>query len=698
MTIIKILQPLVPKNHANKNKISSRHLQVKSGQHMRNGIIVVIFARLPTFAFALMQQRYTSYSCFLKSWPHKVVRQASIVTNKAVIDKSFVEDRVCKDLQERCELREGSTALLCVSGGADSVAMLHILANLNIRLNMKINLEIIHFNHKLREESDEEEEFVNSIARRYSLPIHIRHLPQEKRHKVGLQSTARIWRRTECLQLRQQYLLRNRNKSSSSSDVTTDVITDVTTDDDYFICTAHHADDQLETSILKLLRGTHLSRLYPMLPRNGPFVKPLLSISKVELLHYLTQHNYEWREDKSNTQRTYKRNKIRLDVIPCLETVSGGNTALKRRFDELSEQSQHLREWIAKESSEFLSHHNNDNNNNNNNNNTTMMSTSPPSVSPSVSVSIPFPLIRTGLKFNQLPELVKSDLVHTFVYNSTGMALSYQRVVQIVALVAKGSGSVGIQSVSLSDMWEISSDGTLLVMRTRGIRRNEKNAVVFGDGERRERGRGKVNDTEIDTDIDADIDTVVSRWVMNNNYNDNGINSVSDGNGDAIGSEGERNHREQRGLYMEHSPELAVNVKLYFQDDSTTLPAAISNDTRKTSDIVLYNIPYNSTLKIRCRKDGDKFLPQGRNMDYFRSQQLSPLEREFCSLIAMENKLLAVATDVTPAHSKPLPSNNKCLVAVINMERKISPNSINIKAFDEPEYISHEESDLEEDE
>jgi tRNA(Ile)-lysidine synthase len=128
------------------------------------------------------------------------------------------------------------------------------------------------------------------------------------------------------------------------------------------IATAHHADDQLETFLHKLLRGVSLSHLRPvsippsiypppplpspplpfpslqgqMLPMSENYIRPLLQIHKHELVDYLQSQNLTWMEDASNLSKDYTRNKIRLDVIPTLSEIAGGNKALHRSFPSLS--------------------------------------------------------------------------------------------------------------------------------------------------------------------------------------------------------------------------------------------------------------------------------------------------------------------------------------------------------------------------
>lgn len=79
-----------------------------------------------------------------------------------------------------------------------------------------------------------------------------------------------------------------------------------------------------------------------MKPLNGAFLKPMLSLRKADILQYLTEHKYEWREDESNQERDYTRNKVRLDLIPIMNELAGGSEVLQRRLLALSEQSKQV--------------------------------------------------------------------------------------------------------------------------------------------------------------------------------------------------------------------------------------------------------------------------------------------------------------------------------------------------------------------
>jgi len=230
-----------------------------------------------------------------------------------------------------CLVKHGTYVLVSVSGGVDSMALLHILSSLSSSLSL--SLEVVNFNHKLRKESDDEAVFVESVAKQYGLRYHqrytiinitiiisntiiniIRVMPSDILSIIStkrLQQEARDWRRKECLEILKSSL------SSSSSSTTTSTSTTIV---EGVIATAHHADDQIETFMMKFLRGVHISNLYPMLPRSDcdHFIKPFLNVNKSIIINYMKANSYQWYEDQSNESKKYKRNEVRLDLIPLL--------------------------------------------------------------------------------------------------------------------------------------------------------------------------------------------------------------------------------------------------------------------------------------------------------------------------------------------------------------------------------------------
>ncbi len=184
---------------------------------------------------------------------------------------------------------------MAVSGGADSVALLRLL------LDAGADVVVLHCNFHLRgEESDRDEHFVTDLCKRLGLELHVKHFDTQavahERH-VSLEMAARDLRYEWFEQMRIQLECRQ-------------------------IAVAHHQDDQAETVLLNLVRGTGLRGLVGMRARNGHIVRPLLNFSKRELLDYLKGIGQDYVVDSTNAERDALRNRIRLDVIPLLKDIN----------------------------------------------------------------------------------------------------------------------------------------------------------------------------------------------------------------------------------------------------------------------------------------------------------------------------------------------------------------------------------------
>lgn len=222
--------------------------------------------------------------------------------------------------------REG--LILCaVSGGADSMYLLCRL------MEMGYPVAAAHYNHGLRgAEADRDEAFVRRFcAARDVLFVSERAKEGEYApyRDQGIEAAARI--------LRYRFLER-------SADALGAVV----------IATAHTADDNAETLLLRLARGTGLKGLGGIPPRRGRIVRPMLNVSKYEAMEYLRQREIPWVEDSSNATDAYARNRVRRDAVPALETVNpaflraAGQTAALAREDE---------RYLAAQASAFLAKH-----------------------------------------------------------------------------------------------------------------------------------------------------------------------------------------------------------------------------------------------------------------------------------------------------------------------------------------------------
>jgi tRNA(Ile)-lysidine synthase len=195
--------------------------------------------------------------------------------------------------QELCS--EGDRVLLAVSGGVDSVVMAHLFNRAGY------DCAIAHCNFQLRgEESDAEEVFVRSLAASLEMPVYVRRFDVEEtcREKgISIQMAARELR----------YAWFGELIREQGFDV---------------VATAHNLNDSVETFLLNLSRGTGIKGLTGIPPRNNHVIRPLLFASRPGIARYASAHHIAFREDSSNIQTKYSRNKIRHDVIPVMEMIN----------------------------------------------------------------------------------------------------------------------------------------------------------------------------------------------------------------------------------------------------------------------------------------------------------------------------------------------------------------------------------------
>ena len=185
--------------------------------------------------------------------------------------------------------------LVALSGGADSVALLLVLKRLGY------NVEAAHCNFHLRgEESDRDEDFCKDLCRELDIKLHLAHFDTQANaslHGISIEMAAR--------NLRYNYfeaLLKDIDASA--------------------VCVAHHKDDSAETLLLNLIRGTGIEGLTGIKSKNNRIVRPFLCVRRNEIINYLEQQNQSFVTDSSNLVNDVQRNKIRLDVMPLLQTIN----------------------------------------------------------------------------------------------------------------------------------------------------------------------------------------------------------------------------------------------------------------------------------------------------------------------------------------------------------------------------------------
>ena len=203
-------------------------------------------------------------------------------------------------------IHSGDTVVCAVSGGADSVALLFAMYLLKEKLD--IRLEAAHFNHNLRgEESNRDAEFVKTICGRYDIPLHMG-CANVVAGKKGLEAAAR--------DARYGFFETIQGK----------------------IATAHTADDNAETVLMHLIRGTGLKGLGGISPVRGKLIRPMLQVTRQEVMAFLEEYHLPFVEDSSNQTDAFLRNRLRHHVMPLLKQEN------PRLAENLSAMAQRLRQ------------------------------------------------------------------------------------------------------------------------------------------------------------------------------------------------------------------------------------------------------------------------------------------------------------------------------------------------------------------
>lgn len=231
-------------------------------------------------------------------------------------------------IQSENIFNNGNKLLLAISGGVDSIVLLHLL------IEAKYKVAVAHVNFNLRgDESTVDLQFVEQLAQQYEVAFYTSQFDTEtyaKENQISIQMAAR--------DLRYNWFEEIRVKHTFD-----------------FIATAHHQDDNLETILLNLTKGTGLKGLRGILPKNGKLVRPLLPFTKKQIVDYANDHQLNWQEDASNQSNKYERNKIRLEVIPTLKTINPKllhnlhkNTTQLKAVEQIYEDGlrYHLKKWI----------------------------------------------------------------------------------------------------------------------------------------------------------------------------------------------------------------------------------------------------------------------------------------------------------------------------------------------------------------
>ncbi len=214
-----------------------------------------------------------------------------------------MQSKITAYIKDHQLIPKGSKLVVALSGGPDSVFLLHLLANM--RESHAITLIAAHLDHQWRANSHEDVLFCKNLAEQLRIPFvssTIQELQQDFKHNGSQEAVGRAARR--------YFLEKVAHKENADA-----------------IAVAHHLQDQEETFFIRLIRGSSLTGLTGMLPRDGNYIRPLLETNKADMVDYLEKHKISYLTDPTNTSMDYLRNRIRAKVLPALQECD-------QRFDQ----------------------------------------------------------------------------------------------------------------------------------------------------------------------------------------------------------------------------------------------------------------------------------------------------------------------------------------------------------------------------
>ncbi len=216
--------------------------------------------------------------------------------------------------------------ILACSTWPDSMYLLYKI----LETDFKKDLVVCYFNHKLRKESDLEENFIKDIWKKYNFIVEISWADIKKIQKeIPSKSIEEIAREKRYEFFQKIMKIYNWN----------------------YILTAHHLDDRIETFFFNLARGTKLTGLINMTEKNGFILRPLLEKTKVEIVSRLVEKNFNYNTDNSNFDIAYTRNYLRHDVVPLFSRI---NKSYKKNIKNTIHYLEEIKEFIDEEVKKFL--------------------------------------------------------------------------------------------------------------------------------------------------------------------------------------------------------------------------------------------------------------------------------------------------------------------------------------------------------
>ena len=306
----------------------------------------------------------------------------------------MLEEKVLETIKKYNMIEKEDKIVIGVSGGPDSISLLNILNSLKEKMNIKIY--VAHINHMIRKEADEETEYVRRFCEKIGVEFFAKRIKVEeeaKRRKIGTEEAGR--------NIRYEFFEEIALKVGANK-----------------IATAHNSNDNAETVLMNIIRGTSISGLKGIEKvRDGKFIRPIIECNRREIEEYCKKEKLNPRYDKTNYENIYTRNKIRNILIPYLQKEFNPNVidGINRLSSIATEEEQFLNKIVEKEYKKLLINVNNilnDNEKNKinlNNNNEVKV-------------------ILNLKEFNKLDHVIKSRLILYTIEKNYGKVMGIEKI------------------------------------------------------------------------------------------------------------------------------------------------------------------------------------------------------------------------------------------------------------------------------
>lgn len=239
----------------------------------------------------------------------------------------MVKEKVLETIKKYNLISKNDKIVVAVSGGPDSMCLLHILLTLRKEYNLELN--VAHVNHMIRENAILDEEYVKDFCQKNNLNFFVKKVDVHElsqKDRIGTEEAGR----------KARYEFFNEVKEMTSSNK---------------IAIAHNKNDKVETIFLNLIRGTGTYGLIGIEPKNGIYIRPLLEIKRENIERYCDEFNLNPRIDESNFENIYNRNKIRNVIIPYIKKEFNPNivNTVSRLSDIVQDEEKYFNKIVEKE-------------------------------------------------------------------------------------------------------------------------------------------------------------------------------------------------------------------------------------------------------------------------------------------------------------------------------------------------------------